>query len=164
MPTLPWTVPNPAPPGTEAHVFASRFETRTLWGALRFLARGGLPFSGHAVTAAPVGVGFTFVDEPGALEPRDGRVQRARAQLQLAGGQLLDVLHDAVAMPRAVEQREEDVELVAGQHVNRPSLYRQTIYMPAMRVKRDLSIPEEDDQKADDGQALSGPEEEGPLD
>ncbi|MGW4567221.1 DUF3291 domain-containing protein [Streptomyces sp. NPDC004561] len=39
MPTLPWTVPNPAPPGAEVHVFASRFETRTLWGALRFLAR-----------------------------------------------------------------------------------------------------------------------------
>ncbi|MDQ0405725.1 DUF3291 domain-containing protein [Streptomyces sp. NPDC000349] len=39
MPTLPWTVPNPPPQATEVHVFASRFETRTLWGALKFLAR-----------------------------------------------------------------------------------------------------------------------------
>ncbi|MEU4142290.1 DUF3291 domain-containing protein [Streptomyces parvulus] len=39
MPTLPWTVPNPPPPATEVHVFASRFETRTLWGALKFLLR-----------------------------------------------------------------------------------------------------------------------------
>ena len=33
MPTLPWTTPNTAPPGAEVHVFASRFETRTLAGA-----------------------------------------------------------------------------------------------------------------------------------
>ncbi|MFF8907153.1 DUF3291 domain-containing protein [Streptomyces olivaceoviridis] len=39
MPTLPWTVPDSPPAGAEAHVFASRFETRTLWGALRFLVR-----------------------------------------------------------------------------------------------------------------------------
>ncbi|MFH9087520.1 DUF3291 domain-containing protein [Streptomyces sp. NPDC017673] len=39
MPTLPWTVPNTPPAGAEAHVFAPRFETRTLWGALRFLVR-----------------------------------------------------------------------------------------------------------------------------
>lgn len=39
MPTLPWTVPNRPPQATEVHVFASRFETRTLWGALKFLAR-----------------------------------------------------------------------------------------------------------------------------
>ncbi|MDT0609888.1 DUF3291 domain-containing protein [Streptomyces lancefieldiae] len=39
MPTLPWTVPNRPPQATEVHVFASRFETRTLGGALKFLAR-----------------------------------------------------------------------------------------------------------------------------
>ncbi|MYX95223.1 DUF3291 domain-containing protein [Streptomyces sp. SID486] len=39
MPTLPWTAPRTPPPGTEVHVFASRFETRTLWGGLRFLVR-----------------------------------------------------------------------------------------------------------------------------
>ncbi|MEV7285490.1 DUF3291 domain-containing protein [Streptomyces sp. NPDC093252] len=39
MPTLPWSTPNTPPPGAEVHVFASRFETRTLWGALVFFAR-----------------------------------------------------------------------------------------------------------------------------
>jgi hypothetical protein len=39
MPTLPWTVPNDPPQHTEVHVFASRFETRSFWGALRFLVR-----------------------------------------------------------------------------------------------------------------------------
>ncbi|MBQ1091450.1 DUF3291 domain-containing protein [Streptomyces sp. B93] len=39
MPTLPWTRPNTPPPAVEVHVFASRFETRTRWGALLFLAR-----------------------------------------------------------------------------------------------------------------------------
>lgn len=39
MPTLPWTAPAPPPAGAEVHVFASRFETRTLAGALRFFLR-----------------------------------------------------------------------------------------------------------------------------
>lgn len=44
MPTLPWITPNPPPrtgAGTGAHVYVyfSRFETRTLWGAVRFLVR-----------------------------------------------------------------------------------------------------------------------------
>jgi len=39
MPTLPWTVPNTPPPGAVVHVFASRFETRTLRGALLFFLR-----------------------------------------------------------------------------------------------------------------------------
>jgi hypothetical protein len=39
VPTLPWTAPNTPPRATDVHVFASRFETRTLWGALRFLLR-----------------------------------------------------------------------------------------------------------------------------
>jgi hypothetical protein len=39
MPTLPWTVPNTPPAGTDVHVFASRFETRTFLGAVRFLMR-----------------------------------------------------------------------------------------------------------------------------
>ncbi|MFJ9035326.1 DUF3291 domain-containing protein [Streptomyces sp. NPDC102406] len=39
MPTLPWTVPNTPPTRAEAVVFASRFETRTLGGALKFLLR-----------------------------------------------------------------------------------------------------------------------------
>ncbi|MFI2204080.1 hypothetical protein ACH47Z_25510 [Streptomyces sp. NPDC020192] len=39
MPVLPWTVPAVVLRDAEVYVFASRFETRTLWGALRFLAR-----------------------------------------------------------------------------------------------------------------------------
>ncbi|MCH0563268.1 MULTISPECIES: DUF3291 domain-containing protein [unclassified Streptomyces] len=39
MPTLPWTVPNTPPRDAVVHVFASRFETRTVLGALRFLTR-----------------------------------------------------------------------------------------------------------------------------
>ncbi|MGW7262609.1 DUF3291 domain-containing protein [Streptomyces sp. NPDC054842] len=39
MPTLPWTVPQPPPQHGQVHVMASRFETRTRWGALRFFLR-----------------------------------------------------------------------------------------------------------------------------
>lgn len=62
MPTLPWTVPNPAPPGAEAHVFASRFETRTLWGALRFLAR--TPGVWWQVSRAPGAYGASLKAQP----------------------------------------------------------------------------------------------------
>ncbi|MFI7411059.1 DUF3291 domain-containing protein [Streptomyces sp. NPDC049627] len=62
MPTLPWTVPNPVPPATEVHVFASRFETRTLWGALRFLAR--TPGVWRQVSRAPGAYGATLKAEP----------------------------------------------------------------------------------------------------
>ncbi|MDN3246119.1 DUF3291 domain-containing protein [Streptomyces mutabilis] len=62
MPTLPWTVPNQPPPGTEVHVFASRFETRTLWGALKFLAR--TPGVWRQVKAAPGAYGATLRAEP----------------------------------------------------------------------------------------------------
>ncbi|KUL28237.1 DUF3291 domain-containing protein [Streptomyces regalis] len=62
MPTLPWTVPNPAPPHTEVHVFASRFETRTLWGALRFLAR--TPGVWRQVSRAPGAYGASLKAEP----------------------------------------------------------------------------------------------------
>ncbi|WP_405587348.1 DUF3291 domain-containing protein [Streptomyces sp. NBC_01092] len=62
MPTLPWTVPNPAPHGTEVHVFASRFETHTLWGALRFLAR--TPGVWRQVSRAPGAYGASLKAEP----------------------------------------------------------------------------------------------------
>ncbi|MBW5480892.1 DUF3291 domain-containing protein [Streptomyces bambusae] len=40
MPDMPWTTPTPpASPDTEVYVMASRFETRTLLGALRFALR-----------------------------------------------------------------------------------------------------------------------------
>ncbi|MFJ7076179.1 DUF3291 domain-containing protein [Streptomyces sp. NPDC098781] len=62
MPTLPWTVPNPAPRGAEVHVFASRFETRTFWGALRFLAR--TPGVWRQVSRAPGAHGASLKAEP----------------------------------------------------------------------------------------------------
>ncbi|MFE9027494.1 DUF3291 domain-containing protein [Streptomyces iakyrus] len=62
MPTLPWTVPNTPPRDTEVHVFASRFETRTLWGALRFLA--GTPAVWRQVRRSPGAYGATLKAKP----------------------------------------------------------------------------------------------------
>ncbi|MBQ0828746.1 DUF3291 domain-containing protein [Streptomyces tagetis] len=63
MPTLPWTAPHQPPSATaEVHVFASRFETRSLWGALRFLAR--TPGVWRQVGAAPGAYGATLKAEP----------------------------------------------------------------------------------------------------
>ncbi|WP_251094545.1 DUF3291 domain-containing protein [Streptomyces sp. Caat 7-52] len=62
MPTLPWTTRNTPPPGTEVHVFASRFETRTLWGALRFLLR--TPTVWRQVGRAPGACGATLRAQP----------------------------------------------------------------------------------------------------
>ena len=62
MPTLPWTVPNTPPPGTQVHVFASRFETRTLWGALRFLVR--TPGVWQQVSRAPGAYGASLRAQP----------------------------------------------------------------------------------------------------
>ncbi|WP_405448853.1 DUF3291 domain-containing protein [Streptomyces erythrochromogenes] len=39
MPDIPWSTPTPAAPGAEAYVMASRFETATLTGAVRFLLK-----------------------------------------------------------------------------------------------------------------------------
>ncbi|MGW8063579.1 DUF3291 domain-containing protein [Streptomyces ziwulingensis] len=62
MPTLPWTVPNRPPRDVEVHVFASRFETRTLWGALKFLAR--TPSVWRQVRGAPGAYGASLKAEP----------------------------------------------------------------------------------------------------
>ncbi|MEU5364851.1 DUF3291 domain-containing protein [Streptomyces sp. NPDC005925] len=62
MPTLPRTTPNPAPPGTEVHVFASRFGARTWWGALKFLM--GTPAVWRQVSRAPGAYGATLRAKP----------------------------------------------------------------------------------------------------
>ncbi|MCX2926430.1 DUF3291 domain-containing protein [Streptomyces sp. NEAU-W12] len=62
MPTLPWTVPNTPPPHTEVHVFASRFETRTLRGALRFFL--GTPGVWRQVSRAPGAYGASLKAQP----------------------------------------------------------------------------------------------------
>ncbi|MBA4861359.1 DUF3291 domain-containing protein [Streptomyces sp. PSKA54] len=62
MPTLPWSVPNTPPRHAEAHVMASRFETRTLWGALRFFIR--TPAVWHQVSRAPGAYGASLKASP----------------------------------------------------------------------------------------------------
>nr|WP_202437450.1 DUF3291 domain-containing protein [Streptomyces sp. SID5910] len=59
---MPWTTPNRPPRSTEVHVFASRFETRTLWGALKFLAR--TPAVWRQVRGAPGAYGASLKAEP----------------------------------------------------------------------------------------------------
>ncbi|MER7051960.1 DUF3291 domain-containing protein [Streptomyces sp. NPDC000351] len=62
MPALPWTVSNRPPRATRVHVFASRFETRTLWGALTFMAR--TPGVWRQVRSAPGAYGCALKAEP----------------------------------------------------------------------------------------------------
>lgn len=62
IPALPWIVPNTPPQDTEVHVFASRFETRTLWGALRFLVR--TPAVWRQVGRAPGAYGASLKAQP----------------------------------------------------------------------------------------------------
>ncbi|MYW68238.1 DUF3291 domain-containing protein [Streptomyces sp. SID8379] len=62
MPTLPWTTPNTPPAGAEALVFASRFETRTLWGAFKFFLR--TPTVWRHVGRAPGAYGATLKAQP----------------------------------------------------------------------------------------------------
>ncbi|MGP2436655.1 DUF3291 domain-containing protein [Streptomyces sp. JW3] len=68
MPTLPWITPNTPPPANDGkgapdvHVFASRFETRTLWGAFRFLAR--TPAVWRQVGRAPGAYGASLRARP----------------------------------------------------------------------------------------------------
>ncbi|MFD0316689.1 DUF3291 domain-containing protein [Streptomyces flavalbus] len=62
MPVLPWTQPNTPPRATDVHVFASRFETRSLWGALKFFAR--TPGVWRQVSRAPGAYGATLKAEP----------------------------------------------------------------------------------------------------
>ncbi|MFC8085513.1 DUF3291 domain-containing protein [Streptomyces sp. NPDC057340] len=62
MPTLPWTVPNEPPRATEVHVFASCFETRTLWGALKFLVH--TPGVWRQIGSAPGAYGASLKAEP----------------------------------------------------------------------------------------------------
>ncbi|MGW3205781.1 DUF3291 domain-containing protein [Streptomyces sp. NPDC001135] len=62
LPALPWIVPNTPPRDAQVHVFASRFETRSLWGALRFLAR--TPGVWWQIGRAPGGYGASLKAQP----------------------------------------------------------------------------------------------------
>ncbi|MEV0097024.1 DUF3291 domain-containing protein [Streptomyces sp. NPDC050738] len=62
MPDLPWIVPQAPAPHTEAYAMASRFETRTLLGALRFFAKA--PGIMLQIRKAPGAYGVTLRARP----------------------------------------------------------------------------------------------------
>ncbi|MFJ9695546.1 DUF3291 domain-containing protein [Kitasatospora sp. NPDC101183] len=62
MPTLPWITPNPAAPGTEAVVMASRFEVRSLADVPRFLAKSLVVW--RQLRTTPGVVGASLVARP----------------------------------------------------------------------------------------------------
>lgn len=60
MPTLPWTVPNPAAPNTQAIVMASRFTVRS--GVLRFFLKSFAAW--RQVRSAPGALGASLIAQP----------------------------------------------------------------------------------------------------
>ncbi|MFG2643268.1 monooxygenase family protein [Streptomyces sp. NPDC048370] len=62
MPTLPWTVPNQARPGTEAQVMASRFEVRTLADVPKFFLKSLAAW--RQVKSAPGALGASLIAQP----------------------------------------------------------------------------------------------------
>ncbi|MFD7322300.1 DUF3291 domain-containing protein [Streptomyces sp. NPDC059875] len=86
MPTLPWTVPHPARPGTEAQVMASRFEVRSLKDVPRFFLRSLSAW--RQVKSAPGALGASLIAQPlkrtfytlSAWEDRDALYAYARAE------------------------------------------------------------------------------------
>ncbi|KOU32384.1 hypothetical protein ADK52_01365 [Streptomyces sp. WM6372] len=79
MPDVPWITPTPPAPGAEVYVMASRFETRTLAGAIRFFLKSpGIILQirkapgAHGVALRARVLGRTFLtlsawEDPGAL-------------------------------------------------------------------------------------------------
>ncbi|MEU6311310.1 DUF3291 domain-containing protein [Streptomyces sp. NPDC047014] len=91
MPDIPWSTPHRPDPGAEVYVMASRFETATLAGALRFLLRS--PGIIRQVRAAPGAhgaalrarvLGRTFLTLS-AWEDRDALYRFARAEPHRSG-------------------------------------------------------------------------------
>ena len=62
MPTLPWTTPNPAPPGTQAYAMASRFEVRSAKDVPRFFLKSLIVW--RQVRSAPGCVGASLIAQP----------------------------------------------------------------------------------------------------
>ncbi|WP_331766907.1 antibiotic biosynthesis monooxygenase [Embleya sp. NBC_00896] len=62
MPTLPWTVPNPASPGTEALIMASRFEVRSGKDVPRFFLKSLSAW--RQVRSAPGALGASLIAQP----------------------------------------------------------------------------------------------------
>ncbi|MFI8289154.1 DUF4188 domain-containing protein [Streptomyces sp. ms191] len=86
MPTLPWTVPNQARPGTRAQVMASRFEVRSLKDVPRFFLKSLAAW--RQVRSAPGALGASLIAQPlkrtfytlSAWEDRDALSAYARAE------------------------------------------------------------------------------------
>jgi quinol monooxygenase YgiN len=62
MPTLPWTIPNPAPPGAHARAMASRFEVRSAKDVPRFFLRSLAAW--RQVRSAPGCLGASLIAQP----------------------------------------------------------------------------------------------------
>lgn len=62
MPTLPWTIPNPAQPGTQAYAMASRFEVRSAKDVPRFFLKSLTAW--RQVRSAPGCLGASLVAQP----------------------------------------------------------------------------------------------------
>ncbi|MGV9314433.1 DUF3291 domain-containing protein [Streptomyces sp. NPDC003691] len=86
MPTLPWTTPNPARPGTEALVMASRFRVRSLKDVPRFFLKSIAAW--RQVRTAPGALGAALEARPlhrefftlSAWESRDALYAYTRAE------------------------------------------------------------------------------------
>ncbi|MFJ3581551.1 DUF3291 domain-containing protein [Streptomyces sp. NPDC090127] len=86
MPTLPWTVPQQAHPGTEAQVMASRFEVRSLADVPRFFLKSLAAW--RQVRSAPGALGASLIAQPlkrtfytlSAWEDRDALYAYARTE------------------------------------------------------------------------------------
>lgn len=86
MPTLPWTVPNPAEPNTKAYAMASRFEVRSAKDVPRFFLSSLSAW--RQVRSAPGALGASLIAQPlkrtfftlSAWENRDALYAFARTQ------------------------------------------------------------------------------------
>lgn len=86
MPTLPWTIPNPAPADTLACAMASRFEVRSAKDVPRFFLKSLAAW--RQVKSAPGCVGASLIAKPlrrtfytlSAWENRDALYAFARSQ------------------------------------------------------------------------------------
>ena len=62
MPTLPWTTPNPAPPGARARAMASRFEVRSATDVPLFFLKSLVAW--RQVRSAPGCLGASLIAQP----------------------------------------------------------------------------------------------------
>jgi heme-degrading monooxygenase HmoA len=86
VPTLPWTIPNPATPDTQAFVMASRFEVRSAKDVPRFFLKSLSAW--RQVRTAPGALGASLIAQPlrrtfftlSAWEGRDALYAFARTE------------------------------------------------------------------------------------